>query len=257
MNVTAYAEVNGMLDELLAGMQAALGANLRGLYLYGSLVTGDFDPERSDIDLLAAVETDIEAAALARLDQMHASFAAAHPSWDGRIEVAYFSLAALQACKTDTNSIAVISPGEPLHIKEAGPDWLVNWYVVQEKGIALYGPAPAEIIPPITRGEFVDVIRGHLRWWGERLNEWPLHHGAQAYAVFTVCRALYTLRYGEQVSKRQAALWAMKAYPQWAGLIEKAFGWWENDQGTPIDATDAAQVAGMVRFTAGQLNPEH
>jgi hypothetical protein len=37
-----------------------------------------------------------------------------------------------------------------------------------------------------------------------------------------MCRALYTLRYGVQVSKKQAALWAEKEFPEWATLIEHA-----------------------------------
>jgi hypothetical protein len=256
MNVTPYAEVNGLLDELLAGIRAALGDQLAGLYLYGSLVAGDFDPLRSDIDLLAATQTDVDEIQLARLQQMHDAFAAAHPVWAGRIEVAYFSSAALRACQTDTNSIAVISPGEPLHIKDAGPDWVVNWYVVQEKGLTLYGPPPATIIPAISQAEFVAVIAGHTRRWGEWVNDMELRRGAQAYVVLTICRALYTLHHGMQTSKRQAALWAMTAYPQWAALIEQALGWRVAVEDTPIDAAAAAQVVALVYFAVGQYDGE-
>ena len=50
---TAYPEVNSLLEEISSEMQSVLGGQLTGLYLYGSLVWGDFDLEISDIDLLA------------------------------------------------------------------------------------------------------------------------------------------------------------------------------------------------------------
>ena len=52
-NPTAYADINELLEILLTSMQKILGEKLVGLYLYGSLVIGDFDPAISDIDLFA------------------------------------------------------------------------------------------------------------------------------------------------------------------------------------------------------------
>ncbi|KKU23014.1 MAG: hypothetical protein UX35_C0012G0001, partial [Microgenomates group bacterium GW2011_GWA1_46_15] len=43
MNVTPYSDVNRLLNTLLTRMQSILHDKLVGLYLYGSLVTGDFD----------------------------------------------------------------------------------------------------------------------------------------------------------------------------------------------------------------------
>ncbi|GAC1422991.1 MAG: hypothetical protein NVS4B1_20310 [Ktedonobacteraceae bacterium] len=51
-NPTSYADINELLALLLSGMQSILSEKLVGVYLYGSLVTGDFDAETSDIDLL-------------------------------------------------------------------------------------------------------------------------------------------------------------------------------------------------------------
>jgi predicted nucleotidyltransferase len=51
--------VSLLIDELSTRIQVSLGDRLRGLYLFGSMVAGDFDVETSDIDLLAIVESDI------------------------------------------------------------------------------------------------------------------------------------------------------------------------------------------------------
>jgi len=49
---TPYADVNELLELLSSGIHKILPDKLLGLYLYGSLVTGDFDTQCSDIDSL-------------------------------------------------------------------------------------------------------------------------------------------------------------------------------------------------------------
>jgi hypothetical protein len=56
---TPYPDVNAVLQELLAGVQAILGPHFVGLYLGGSLAGGDFDPRRSDVDFLVATADDL------------------------------------------------------------------------------------------------------------------------------------------------------------------------------------------------------
>jgi len=56
---TAYADINELLERILSRMQGILGKKLIGLYIFGSLVTGDFDHESSDIDLVAAISADL------------------------------------------------------------------------------------------------------------------------------------------------------------------------------------------------------
>ena len=41
----------------------------------------------------------------------------------------------------------------------------------------------------------------------------------------TMCRALYTLKLEEYLSKKQAALWAEKELPEWSSLIQQALSW--------------------------------
>ena len=60
MKQTEYPEVNKVLDKLLINIKDILIDKLVGLYLYGSLVWGDFDESVSDIDLLAAVKLPVD-----------------------------------------------------------------------------------------------------------------------------------------------------------------------------------------------------
>ena len=45
--------IHEQIEKLLADLKATLSGNLVGIYLHGSLAMGCFNPERSDIDLLA------------------------------------------------------------------------------------------------------------------------------------------------------------------------------------------------------------
>lgn len=56
--------------------------------------------------------------------------------------------------------------------------------------------------------------------------------GFQAYAVLTVSRAAALLSTGIQLSKRQAAHWAITAYPHWTEWITWAESW-RYDAGSP------------------------
>jgi len=51
---------------------------------------------------------------------MHAEFIRKRPSWDDRVEVAYVSTRGLRTFKSRASTVAIISPGEPLHLKQVG-----------------------------------------------------------------------------------------------------------------------------------------
>ncbi len=53
--ITIYPSVNEVIAYWAGKAQTALGQNLIGLYLFGSLTYGDFVHKRSDIDLIAVV----------------------------------------------------------------------------------------------------------------------------------------------------------------------------------------------------------
>jgi hypothetical protein len=233
-NPTAYADINELLELLLLSMQKILGKKLVGLYLHGSLVIGDFDPTISDIDLVAALASDLDDKEFEALQKMHYDFAHQHKEWDDRIEVCYISLAALQTVKTRTSHVANISPGEPFHKRETSIEWLTSWYAVRETSITLFGPAPKTIIEPVSKDEFIEAIRTHTKEWDEWIHD--MHNRkSQAFVILTMCRALYTLKYGEQVSKKQAAVWAEKEFPEWASLIQNALLWREEWRDEDVD----------------------
>jgi predicted nucleotidyltransferase len=255
MNPTSYPSINILLQSLFTEIQEILGDKLVGLYVYGSLAWGDFDYEISDIDLLAAVSSEIKEDELQSLENMHARFAGRNKEWDNRIEVQYNSTDALKTFKIKPSKMAVLSPGEPLHIVEAGIQWLPNWYFVQDYGITLFGPAPNTFIEPISKEEFIEAIKEQALGWREYVKNTMHSRPYQGYAILTMCRALYTLNNGEQVSKIKAARWFKKEIPEYAWLIDNAIKWREDYRNENINHEETyLETAQFVHFVVDRIS---
>lgn len=253
MKQTTYPEVNEALHILLFNLQHILEHKLVGLYVYGSLVLGDFDTKVSDIDILSAIESPINEREFEDLKRMHQAFIDTYPEWNDRIEVQYLSLEALKTFKEKESEVVTISPGDPLQRRMVGDHWLMNWYVVREKGLTLFGPDPKTIIEPISKEEFVQSVKQHTQNW----NEWVkgmYSKYAQAYAILTLCRAYYAYKMGDQVSKKQAAEWTQKEFPEHARLIQNALIWRETSKGdTQEDFENYPKTVNFVHFIRDQI----
>ena len=221
--------VSPILAQLTAGLQSILREKLVGIYLYGSLVTGDFDPGISDIDLVVVLKDALAAADFQSLHRLHQSIIGRQPEWRDRLELAYISVAALRSFRTRASPIGIISPGEPFHMLEAGCDWLISWYKLREDGVALLGPPIQSLIDDIPKHDYLKAVGEHIRHYRESVKK-PHNKQALSYIVLTVARGLYTLAQGEAPSKARAARWAKARFPQWADLIDRAWAWRANPQ---------------------------
>jgi hypothetical protein len=229
-----------------------LPANLVGLYLRGSLVTGDFRPESSDIDLLAVTYQRVNDTEFARLLELHTTLAqSAHP-FAQRLEIAYIDRAALRRFQPGQRH-PTLGQGETLVWTEHYANWLLERWMVREQGIALFGPLPFTLIDPIDRAELSGAVRSRLQNWAAWAHDldnpewqWPRSH--KFYVVETLCRALYTLAHGEIASKRQSVAWARQSLPEpWRGLVELAQDW-QNDR--TLDESLIKPVRGFVLWAA-------
>jgi len=224
---TPYAEINVLLELLLLKQQAILRDALVGLYLFGSLATGDFTSESSDIDFIAALATELDEVAVTQLQRMHEEIAGSQPLWGQRLEGAYISLAALRRYDP-TYRQPFLSPDNPFHITELGADWVINRWTVREQGVIVYGPDPRTLIDVISDTEIQAIVRQELASWQSFRPE-PIHRRTrryQSYVILTLCRALYALAEGNIGTKPRAAAWAMQQLdPKWRPLIQSALAW--------------------------------
>jgi hypothetical protein len=244
-----------MLQAVLAGVQAQLRDNLVGVYLRGSLVTGDFIPETSDVDVLAVTERRVSAPEFTALADLHAQLAAGPNPYANRIELAYLDRAALRQFQTGL-SHPTLGQGDKLAWSEHSTNWIFERWTVRRHGIALLGPPPQTLIDPISTADILAATRVRLRdWaaWAQNLSdpEWQApRRGAAAYVVETMCRARYTLAHAELASKRRAVAWARAVLPEpWRATVARAQAWRADNT---TDPAIVAEVIGFVLWAAAE-----
>jgi hypothetical protein len=231
------------------------GPDLIGVYVYGSLATGDFEPDVSDVDLIAVLRDVPDDPLLTRLLPMHARLVRADPGWVDRIEVDYVAVDGLRRCLTRPTTIARISPGEPLHLLEAGRDLILDWYPARRDAIRLIGPPLQSLIPDIPEAEYLVEVRRYLAAFPERFEE-DASPGSQSYAVLTMCRGLYLWRDRERLSKRESARRASNEFPRWADVIDSAVAWRDapRKEGLPDGASTLPRTRAFVSELAHLLD---
>ncbi len=207
---------------LTLGIRQHLGDDLVGLYVYGSWVTGGFDPGVSDVDIVAVTSTEARSLDIASLERMHDALVGRFPGWVDRLEIVYVGRATLRSFRTSHGSLAVVSPGEPLHIRDERPaDWLQNWYLVRETGVCLFGADASATIPAISWDEFAAATVRYADELGDR-SRLGADKALLAYTILTMCRALRVAQAQTLGSKQEAASWARERMPEWAWLIDAA-----------------------------------
>lgn len=250
-------EVKEILDALLAGLRRELGDRLVGVYLRGSLATGDFLPETSDVDLLAVTEQAIGDAEFDALARLHAQIAALPNRYANRIEMAYVDRAALRRFQPGLRH-ATLGQGASLEWAEHHANWILERWTLRERGVVLHGPNPATLVEPVTNAELTEAVRSRLNDWAEWAEtqdepEWRApRRSAAAYVVETMCRALYTLARKELSSKARAVEWALETLEEpWRSTVERSRAW-RTDATT--DAGVVPEVVRLVIWAASRAN---
>jgi hypothetical protein len=235
LDAISYPDVRALLADLSAALPGLLGDNLIALYLTGSLTYGGFDPGSSDIDYLAILERDVTPPERAGLEELHAALFRQYPVWCERTEGSYIPRSWLDAVLPPPHRRPYVNGGTFWHPDPPyGNEWLINLHAVREAGIALIGPEPATLIPPV---RIVDVRAANRRdLFEERLPAIAdpdflpdAHH--EAYVALTLCRILHREFSDELVSKGAAAAWVGDEYGEpWRSLADRASAWGYGDE---------------------------
>ena len=231
-----YPELRGVLETFVDQISAELGEKLVGIYLVGSIASGDFDLD-SDVDFLVVTNTELTEADMKPLQdiQIRIHNIDCYPA--KHLEGSYVSI-------SDLNNWSVVGHKQLYYFdngsttyEESTHDnqWHVRW-ILRERGITLVGPKPETILKsiPLTelsneikttmhqvKGFFEDEINRPLSFFNSRFG--------QSFAVLTYCRMLHTLHTETVQSKKAGVNWAKDFVdPKWVKLIDEA---WKEREG--------------------------
>lgn len=182
------------LDRLKDGLLAA--TDLRGLYLYGSLTTGDFSPAASDIDVIAVTGRQPGEGSFGKIEKLHTELASAGGAF-ARLNCLYIPAGALD----DPERL------HPYWYGDQFTEWRLKLMTMAElahAGHALHGPWPPPGLREVSLAELqAGVSREMADYWRDRLERddiWLTDRWVD-FGLVTLGRAAALLREGALITK--------------------------------------------------------
>jgi len=186
-----------LLDRFIGDVRSVLP--LVALWAHGSLALGDYQPGRSDLDLVALTGAQVTGPQRQDLQRMHELLHSEVPL-AGHLHCSYVVSGELGDAGQDHLTWA---HGE-LFERPVSP---VSRRELSAGGVSLFGVAPAAVVPAVTDHDLQDYIRGDLRdfWYPHtaRADLW-LQDIWVDLGMLTFARATVTLRAGRLITKREA-----------------------------------------------------
>lgn len=209
-----------LLQAYVAAVGDVLADNLVGVYLYGSVVWGAYNPGVSDVDFVAIHRSRLTPGRLLALRRLHRRLRKADPlaaRLDG-------SFVPLRLVGTGGSRLLPYCRDGRMVLVGGGDVNAVLWHTVRTRGVAVCGPAPETLIPPVSEEQLADAMRYNLAFLSRRMPRYVLGGAeSQVFGVLSLCRVLYTLHTGEIESKAGAAGWALRRVDSaWAPVVERA-----------------------------------
>lgn len=242
-----------MLAAFARGAAGALGDDLIALYVFGSLLMGDFDPASSDVDFLAVTAGPLGAVQVAALAALHRELARTS-EWGGRLEGEYAPRDGPRPWGI-AGTVAMVSPEgfRPAATSDSSAD---NMLAVLQHGRALHGPPAAALLPPVDAATLAAGLRAYLA----ELLARPFASAAPGDAArwsLNIARCLYGLQTGRLSTKPQAARWLAEQAPNTAPLLAAALALRAGQTGevAPLRDGSAALRAAAAALGAAPPSP--
>jgi streptomycin 3"-adenylyltransferase len=211
-------DVKQYLIRIAAGLGEVLGENLTGLYVHGSLATGAYHRERSDIDLIAVTSGKLTASLREMLGRALVRLSDERPV-PGDIEVNVVQERYARAFEHPMPYEVHYSSAWHERFRRREFDFAVdrtnvdlaaNIVEVRERGVPLLGPPPQLMFGPVPWHAYINALEADFEWARLHVADMPV------YAVLSACRILHgaTSRTASALNKDEAAVWALETVPR-------------------------------------------
>jgi predicted nucleotidyltransferase len=145
--------LSSFLSLAVRSWRSALGRNLTGVYVSGSISTGAFNPRTSDLDVVATTRVVTDSAANERIHEVHRALHGWSPDrWADRLEVMFIPASALGMAGVPRIAVLELHPDEGFKVQPLGADFMIQKRILRQHGITLYGPKIAKVVAPVTNG---------------------------------------------------------------------------------------------------------
>jgi predicted nucleotidyltransferase len=202
-------EVKGGLLVWAGRVTRALGQELAGIYLYGSLPHGCFHPATSDVDVVVVTEGFSSEAVISEIVKAHVE--AAIP-----VDATFVTRCQIEVDETPTPVDFVVKPmdgGKLVRLPEGHGDFLLQRQDLYECEAALTGQPVCEVVRPVpweALSRCLDDLFPHIL---SRFKN----------PALMLCRAAYAFTHRSLCSKKAAGEWALRAFDEsWRPLIQAA-----------------------------------
>jgi predicted nucleotidyltransferase len=190
-------EVTGLLGRLRDRL--AEREDIVGIYVYGSLTTGDYSPAASDIDVIVLVSREPDKAATRELTKLHMDLAGTGgPA--GQLHCLYVAT----GTASDPERLCTYWFGDRM------TKWQMKMLTcaeLAEAGVALHGPWPPPGVRPVEVADVQAAVHGEVTGYWRRLSRkrkpW-LQNSSIDHGLVVLPRAAALLTTGDLITKGEA-----------------------------------------------------
>ncbi len=189
-------------DGLLGRLRDRLAAreDVIGVYVYGSLVTGDYSPAASDIDVVVLVRREPDEAMTRELTELHTGLAAT----GGPVDQLHCLYVAADTAD-DPERLCTYWFGDRM------TQWQMKLLTRAElaaAGVRLYGPWPPPGLEPVAVADLQAAVHAEITtgYWRRmsRRRRWWLQDSSVDHGLVVLPRAAAVLTTGELITKSEA-----------------------------------------------------
>jgi len=190
-------EVDHGLDRFVSEVSTLLRPV--SLWAHGSLAMGDFQPGRSDLDLIAVIEQPLSPEQTARLTEFHERLHREEPAAE-KLHCSYMAATQL----ADFKQIHFTWAHGSLFPRDVSP---VTRRELLQAGRVFAGRPPKDVLPDVTDAELADFVRDALGGYLYKATGWVTIWRMDIWVDFgmlTYARSVVTLREGRLITKSEA-----------------------------------------------------
>ncbi|WP_342577612.1 aminoglycoside adenylyltransferase domain-containing protein [Psychrobacillus sp. FSL K6-2843] len=214
--------VHDIMQKYLQALNASLpSAFIEGVYMYGSIALGAFDEKKSDVDFIVLLKRSANEQEVEIIKEIH--FQISKEKLGARMDGMYIQTADLGKTNDILLPYPYCSDGE---VKVG--HWDINhvtWWILKKHGIALQGRPIHELNISTKWEDVLGTLKYNINeYWYKKSKEIPnsVPDDMVEFVTTTICRILYSLKFQQIISKKEALEKGLVILPfRWHTLLKE------------------------------------